>query len=137
MTSVNSNFNFLCGRPHGAGPPPPVHMRPPEPDPLPPPCERHKWMAPNSITNLCRPSKLQQLMSVTNKKDGNYGREWGLVWPEKMKFISFIRTPFHSRRFDVKNYSVKFLCQSDNRKWSPTAPQKIHVNRFFTTLYYL
>ena len=35
MTSVNSNFNFLCGRPHGAGPPPPVHMRQPEPDPLP------------------------------------------------------------------------------------------------------
>src|SRR6218665_4158438 len=31
MTSVDSNFNFLCGRPHGAGPPPP---RPPEPDPL-------------------------------------------------------------------------------------------------------
>jgi len=22
-----------------------VHMRPPEPDPLPPPCGRHKWMA--------------------------------------------------------------------------------------------
>src|SRR6218665_677845 len=35
MTSVDSNFNFLCGRPHGVGPPPPVHMRPPEPDPLP------------------------------------------------------------------------------------------------------
>src|SRR6218665_3988682 len=47
MTSVDSNFNFLCGRPHGAGPP--VHMRPPEPDPLPPPCGRHKWMAPIHI----------------------------------------------------------------------------------------
>src|SRR6218665_3212163 len=35
MTSVDSNFNFLCGRPHEAGPPSPVHMRPPEPDPLP------------------------------------------------------------------------------------------------------
>src|SRR6218665_1697929 len=35
MTPVDSNFNFLCGRPHGAGPPSPVHMRPPEPDPLP------------------------------------------------------------------------------------------------------
>src|SRR6218665_1794969 len=46
MTSVDSNFNFLCGRPHGAGPPSPVHMRPPDPDPLPPPCGRHKWMAP-------------------------------------------------------------------------------------------
>src|SRR6218665_2146520 len=34
MTSVDSNFNFLCGRSHGAGPPPPVYMRPPEPDPL-------------------------------------------------------------------------------------------------------
>src|SRR6218665_1361060 len=33
MTSVDPNFNFLCGRPHGTGPP--VHMRPPEPDPLP------------------------------------------------------------------------------------------------------
>jgi len=28
MTSVDSNFNFLCGRPHGAWPPPTVHMRP-------------------------------------------------------------------------------------------------------------
>src|SRR6218665_3020507 len=29
LTSVDSNFNFLCGRPHGAGPPPPstcVHL---------------------------------------------------------------------------------------------------------------
>src|SRR6218665_1787123 len=29
MTPVDSNFNFLCGRPHGAGPPPPstcVHL---------------------------------------------------------------------------------------------------------------
>src|SRR6218665_3488335 len=29
MTSVDSNFNLLCGRPHGAGPPPPsicVHV---------------------------------------------------------------------------------------------------------------
>jgi len=44
MTSVDSNFNFLCGRPHGAYPP--VRMRPPEPDTLPPLCGRHKWMAP-------------------------------------------------------------------------------------------
>ena len=35
MTSVDFNFNFLCGRPHGAWPPFPVHMRPPEPDSLP------------------------------------------------------------------------------------------------------
>src|SRR6218665_2544644 len=54
MTSVDSNFNFLCGRQHGAGPPSPVHMRPPEPDPPPPPCGRHKWMAPN----VCRVSFL-------------------------------------------------------------------------------
>src|SRR6218665_1411392 len=47
MTSVDSNFKFLCGRPHGAGPPSPVHMHPAEPDPLPPPCGRHKWMAPS------------------------------------------------------------------------------------------
>jgi len=31
MTSVDSNFNFLCGRPHWAWPPP---------------CGCHKWMAP-------------------------------------------------------------------------------------------
>ena len=43
---MDSNFNFLCGRQHGAWPPSPVHMRPPEPDPYPPPCGRHKWMAP-------------------------------------------------------------------------------------------
>src|SRR6218665_292742 len=46
MTSVDSNFNFLCGRPHGLDPLP-VHMRPPEPDPPSPPCGRHKWMVPN------------------------------------------------------------------------------------------
>jgi len=34
MRSVDSNFNFLCGRPHGAGSPSLVHMRQPEPDPL-------------------------------------------------------------------------------------------------------
>src|SRR6218665_1326653 len=33
----------------GLDPPPPVHMRPPEPDPPPSPCGRHKWMAPNLI----------------------------------------------------------------------------------------
>ena len=32
--SVDSHFNFLCGRLHGLDPLPPVHMRPPEPDPL-------------------------------------------------------------------------------------------------------
>src|SRR6218665_1944771 len=52
MTSVGSNFDFLCGGPHRAGPPPPVHMRPPEPDPLPPPRVRHKWMAPKDMGNL-------------------------------------------------------------------------------------
>src|SRR6218665_1544928 len=46
MTSVDSNFNFQCGRPHEAGPPPPIHMCPPELDPTPPLCGRHKWMAP-------------------------------------------------------------------------------------------
>jgi len=48
MTSVDSDFKFLCGRPHGAGPSAPVHMRPPEPDP--PLCGHHKWMAPYQIS---------------------------------------------------------------------------------------
>src|SRR6218665_1371043 len=47
MTSVDSNFNFLCGRPHGAGP----SLPPSTCDHLsltpPPPSGRHKWMAPN------------------------------------------------------------------------------------------
>src|SRR6218665_614768 len=51
MTSVDSNFNFLFGRPHGAGYPSPINMRPPEPHPSPSPCGRHKWMAPNG-TNI-------------------------------------------------------------------------------------
>ena|SRR6218665_2831601 len=34
----------------GLDPPLPVHMRPPEPDPLPPPCGRHEWMAPKART---------------------------------------------------------------------------------------
>src|SRR6218665_1079733 len=45
MTSVDSNFNFLCGHPHGAGPLP-IHMCPRELDPTLPLCVRHKWMAP-------------------------------------------------------------------------------------------
>ena len=46
MTSVDSNLNFLCGRPHVAGPStPPVHTRPPESDPL--RVDVIKWMAPN------------------------------------------------------------------------------------------
>src|SRR6218665_442830 len=40
MTSVDSNFNFLCGRPHVAGFPPP-------------PCGRHKWMAPKKSRPTC------------------------------------------------------------------------------------
>src|SRR6218665_230367 len=52
MTSVDSNFNFLCGRPHGAGPPfPPstcVHL---SLTPSPHPCGRHKWMTPNLHTH--------------------------------------------------------------------------------------
>jgi len=47
MTSVDSNFNFLCGRPHGSLPPPPstcVHLS------LTPPCGRPKWMPPYTIT---------------------------------------------------------------------------------------
>jgi len=44
MTSVDSYFNFLCIRPHGAGPPSTcVHL---SLTPAPPPCGRHKWMAP-------------------------------------------------------------------------------------------
>jgi len=35
MTSVESNFNFLSARPHGAWSHSPDHMCPPEPDPLP------------------------------------------------------------------------------------------------------
>jgi len=43
MTLVDSNFNFLCGRPHGAGPPSTWAWPPP------PPCGRHKWMAPTLL----------------------------------------------------------------------------------------
>src|SRR6218665_640768 len=47
MTSVDSNFNFLCGRPHAwAGPPPPFTCVRLNLTPLPHPCGRHKWMAP-------------------------------------------------------------------------------------------
>jgi len=47
MTSVQSNFNFLCGRPHGDWPPSPrPHASTLAWPTLPPPCGRHKWMAP-------------------------------------------------------------------------------------------
>src|SRR6218665_566829 len=45
----------------GLDPPPPVHMRPPEPDLPPPPCGRHKWMAPiyvHSMMHKCIMVKL-------------------------------------------------------------------------------
>ena len=32
--------------------PSPVHMRPAEPDPLPPLCGRHKWMAPKCVQKM-------------------------------------------------------------------------------------
>src|SRR6218665_4045369 len=32
----------------------PSPLRPPEPDPSPPPCGRHKWMGPYVLRNLCR-----------------------------------------------------------------------------------
>src|SRR6218665_1237882 len=62
MSSVDSNFNFLCGRPHGAGPHPPstcVHLslHPPSPSPChnlshisePPPKVRHTSRNPLKI----------------------------------------------------------------------------------------
>src|SRR6218665_3203514 len=49
MMSVDSNFNFPCGRPHGANPLP----RTPEPDPLPPPCGRHKPKTPYDLAFMC------------------------------------------------------------------------------------
>jgi len=47
MTSVDYNFNFLCGRPHGAWPPSPSpHASTWAWPPSPLCCGRHKWMAP-------------------------------------------------------------------------------------------
>src|SRR6218665_1391282 len=36
----------------GLDPRPSVHMRAPEPDPLPPPCGRHNWMAPKALVSF-------------------------------------------------------------------------------------
>ena len=36
----------------GLDPSLPVHMRQPEPDPLPLPCGRHKWMAPMNFRQI-------------------------------------------------------------------------------------
>ena len=55
MTSVDSNFNFLCGRPHGAGPPSPAHMRPPEPDPL---------LLRVGVINGCPPIQLDRMIRM-------------------------------------------------------------------------
>jgi len=46
MTSVDSNFNFLYGRPHGAWPLPPSTCVYLCLTPLTPPCGHHKWMSP-------------------------------------------------------------------------------------------
>jgi len=43
MTSVDFNFNFLCGRPHGLDPLPRPHA---STWAWSPPCGCHKWMAP-------------------------------------------------------------------------------------------
>jgi len=71
MTSVDSNFNFLCGRPHGAGPLPP---RPPEPDP--PPCGRHKWMAPFLSVCLSTGVHLSKIFGGQTKILGVGGKRW-------------------------------------------------------------
>src|SRR6218665_1187755 len=73
MTSVDSNFNFLCGRPHGAGPP--VHMRPSEPDPSPlrvdfingwPPCPHIPRFKYNNF--YCRVLHCVRMKSSTQQK---------------------------------------------------------------------
>ena len=52
MTSVDSIFHFLCGRPHGLDPLPRPNVS--TWAWLPPPCGRHKWMAPYSnIPSTC------------------------------------------------------------------------------------
>src|SRR6218665_2947748 len=48
-----TGYNFVYGRPHIALPPPPICRRLPEPEPtLPPPCGRHKWMAPCLLLSI-------------------------------------------------------------------------------------
>src|SRR6218665_3169215 len=52
MTSVDSKFNFPCGRPHGVEPPPRftcVRLSLTSS----PPCGRHKWMAPYISVMVC------------------------------------------------------------------------------------
>jgi len=71
MTSVDSNFNFLCGRPHGAGPPllpsTCVHLS----LTLSPPCGRHKWTAPYMFyKRLLRMAILQLFGTVTSRYIG-------------------------------------------------------------------
>src|SRR6218665_2916963 len=63
MTSVESNFNFLCGRPHGAGPPPLstcIHLSL-TPSPL---CVDviNGWPLASSIFNPCVHSRLVSIV---------------------------------------------------------------------------
>jgi len=81
MTSVDSNFNFMCGRPHGAGPTSPVQMRPPEPDPLPHPCGRHKWMAPFSAFQFQEKVSLEATeRDEERRRERINKRKWGRRW---------------------------------------------------------
>ena len=77
MTSVDSNFNFLCGHTHGAGPPSPIHMRPSEPDPLrvdvidgwPPTGNAHSGINKNHILELGENLEIYlRILSQSSKK---------------------------------------------------------------------
>ena len=103
MASVDSNFNFLCGRPHGAWLSLPVHMRPPEPDP-PPPCGRHKWMAPCCISCQLRMSSIKRLLT-----------DW-FNWGDVSEERCFNGGAYLSPR-SIRNQGRRFSSLNNWRRW--------------------
>src|SRR6218665_1685901 len=95
----------------GLDPPPPVHMRPYEPDPLPPPCGRHKWMAPYGDGDKMKWSEkydrpiheeVRQTETDANRSGSSGGSEgsadppgpiWGLKWPFSGQNVIFKSRP--------------------------------------------
>ena len=92
MTSVDSNFNFLCGRPHGAGPP--VHL---SLTPSPPPCGRHKWMAPYMV---CPDVSFEEPVNLVQKSTLSLS-------PREFLSISLLR--FKSHNFFQSSSSSSLL----------------------------
>ena len=100
--SVDSNFNFLCGRSHGAGPPLPpstcVHL---SLTPSHPPCGRHKWMAPNATENTWTNTKLPGNTAAPESVSSHMTRD------QRFKFPSCVPSQLSHNEYNLLGRNSK------------------------------